>query len=76
MPLIDGRLFTLSHGIKGLTTLIPALNNWLLTTQNIGNIPELCFLNFIKIKDSGGPENEDSGQFINLEELSKLIKKS
>jgi CBS domain-containing protein len=35
MPLIDGaRLFTLSHGIKGINNTYTALNNWL-TIQNI-----------------------------------------
>jgi CBS domain-containing protein len=34
----------------------------------------LKLFDFIKIKNSWGLKNEDSGQFINLEELSKIDK--
>jgi CBS domain-containing protein len=78
MPLIDGaRLFTLSQ-VKGLTIRIPALNNWPLTILNMEiylNCAE-AFLILSKLRTVEGLKNEDSGQFINLEELSKLIKKS
>jgi CBS domain-containing protein len=76
MPLIDGaRLFTLSQ-VKGLTIRIPALNNWPLTILNMEiylNCAE-AFLILSKLRTVEGLKNEDSGQFINLEELSKIDK--
>jgi CBS domain-containing protein len=71
MPLIDGA--RLIQGIKGLTIRIPALNNWLDPKYSEISCAE-AFLILSKLRTVEGLKNEDSGQFINLEELSKIDK--
>jgi CBS domain-containing protein len=57
MPLIDGaRLFYLSHGIKGINNTYTRFKQLAINDPKYSEIYLNCwsFLNFIKIKDSGG----------------------
>jgi len=78
MPLIDGaRLFTLSHGIKGINNTYTRFKQLAINDPKYSEIYLNCaeaFLTLSKLRTVEGLKNEDSGQFINLEELSKIDK--
>jgi CBS domain-containing protein len=78
MPLIDGaRLFTLSQGIKGINNTYTRFKQLAINDPKYSEIYLNCaeaFLILSKLRTVEGLKNEDSGQFINLEELSKIDK--
>jgi CBS domain-containing protein len=78
MPLIDGaRLLTLSHGIKGINNTYTRFKQLAIEDPKYSEIYLNCaeaFLTLSKLRTVEGLKNEDSGQFINLEELSKIDK--
>jgi CBS domain-containing protein len=78
MPLIDGaRLFTLSHGIKGINNTYTRFKQLAINDPKYSEIYLNCaeaFLTLSKLRTVEGLKNEDSGQFVNLEELSKIDK--
>ena len=75
MPLIDGaRLFTLSHNIKGINNTYIRFKQLAITTPKHSEIFLECaeaFLVLSKFRTLEGLKNDNSGQYINLEELSK-----
>jgi CBS domain-containing protein len=78
MPLIDGaRLFTLSLGIKGINNTYTRFKQLAINDPKYSEIYLNCaeaFLTLSKLRTVEGLKNESSGQFINLEELSKIDK--
>jgi CBS domain-containing protein len=78
MPLIDGaRLFTLSQGIKGINNTYTRFKQLAINDPKHSEIYLNCgeaFLTLSKLRTVEGLKNENSGQFINLEELSKIDK--
>ncbi len=76
MPLIDGaRLFTLSYGIKGINNTYVRFKQLAITDPKNSEIYLDCadaFLTLTKFRTLEGIKNDDSGQFINLEELTKI----
>jgi CBS domain-containing protein len=78
LPLIDGaRLFTLSRGIKAINNTYTRFKQLAINDPKHSEIYLNCgaaFLTLSKLKTAEGLKNEDSGQFINLEELSKIDK--
>jgi CBS domain-containing protein len=76
MPLIDGaRLFILSHNIKGVNNTYLRFKQLAITdprnTETYLNCAE-AFLTLSKFRTLEGLKNDNSGQFINLQELSKV----
>ncbi|WP_367769919.1 DUF294 nucleotidyltransferase-like domain-containing protein [Flavobacterium sp. WC2421] len=75
MPLIDGaRLFTLSHNIKGINNTYIRFKQLAITNPKHAEIYLECaeaFLVLSKFRALEGLKNDNSGQYINLEELSK-----
>ncbi|WP_367753095.1 DUF294 nucleotidyltransferase-like domain-containing protein [Flavobacterium sp. WC2430] len=75
MPLIDGaRLFTLSHNIKGINNTYIRFKQLAITNPKHAEIYLECaeaFLVLSKFRALEGLKNDTSGQYINLEELSK-----
>ena len=75
MPLIDGaRLFTLSHSIKGINNTYIRFKQLAITNPKHAEIYLECaeaFLVLSKFRALEGLKNDNSGQYINLEELSK-----
>jgi CBS domain-containing protein len=75
MPLIDGaRLFTLNYEIKGINNTYTRFKQLAITDTKHAEIYLNCaeaYLFLTRIRTLEGLKNEDSGQFINLEELSK-----
>jgi CBS domain-containing protein len=68
----------LSQGIKGLTIRIP-FKQLAINDPKYSEIYLNCaeaFLILSKLRTVEGLKNEDSGQFINLEELSKIDKEN
>tara|TARA_R110000868_G_scaffold15443_9_gene70433 strand:+ start:16285 stop:18201 length:1917 start_codon:yes stop_codon:yes gene_type:complete len=78
MPLIDGaRLFTLSHNIKGINNTYIRFKQLAITNPKHAEIYLECaeaFLVLSKFRALEGLKNDNSGQYINLEELSKTDK--
>ncbi|TDE03781.1 DUF294 nucleotidyltransferase-like domain-containing protein [Flavobacterium hiemivividum] len=76
MPLIDGaRLFTLSHGIKGINNTYTRFKQLAISDPKYSEIYLNCaeaFITLSKLRTVEGLKNENSGQYINLEELSKI----
>jgi CBS domain-containing protein len=76
MPLVDGaRLFTLSQGIKGINNTYTRFKQLAISDPKYSEIYLNCaeaFLTLSKLRTLEGLKNENSGQFINLEELSKI----
>lgn len=76
MPLIDGaRLFTLSFGIKEINNTYVRFKQLAITDPKHSEIYLDCadaFLTLTKFRTLEGIKNDDSGQYINLEELSKI----
>lgn len=78
MPLIDGaRLFTLSFNIKGINNTYIRFKQLAMTDPKHAETYLECaeaFLVLSKIRTLEGLKNDSSGQYINLEELSKIDK--
>ncbi|MBC5838744.1 DUF294 nucleotidyltransferase-like domain-containing protein [Flavobacterium muglaense] len=78
MPLIDGaRLFTLSHNIKGINNTYIRFKQLAITLPKYAEIFLECaeaFLVLSKFRALEGLKNDNSGQYINLDELSKTDK--
>lgn len=75
LPLIDGaRLFTLSHNLKGINNTYMRFKQLAMIDPKHSEIYLNCaeaFLTLSKFRTLEGIKNENSGQYINLEELSK-----
>jgi CBS domain-containing protein len=78
MPLIDGaRLFALNYNIKGINNTYQRFKQLAITDVKNSEIYLNCaeaFLVLSKFRTIEGLKNDDSGQFINLNELSKIDK--
>ncbi|WP_426094545.1 DUF294 nucleotidyltransferase-like domain-containing protein [Flavobacterium sp. DSR2-3-3] len=78
MPLIDGaRLFTLSFDIRGINNTFQRFKQLSITDPKHAEIYLSCaeaFLILSKFRAFEGLKNDNSGQFINLNELSKIDK--
>lgn len=78
MPLIDGaRLFTMSHGIRGINNTFQRFKQLAISDPKYAEIYLNCaeaFLTLSKFRTLEGLKNDSSGQFINLNELSKIDK--
>ncbi|MBC7748035.1 MAG: CBS domain-containing protein [Methylotenera sp.] len=76
MPLIDGaRLFALYFDIRGINNTFQRFKQLSITDPKHAEIYLNCaeaFLTLSKFRISEGLKNDNSGQFINLEELSKI----
>jgi len=76
MPLIDSaRLFTLSYEIKGINNTYTRFKQLAIADPKHAEIYLNCaeaYLFLTKIRTLEGLKNENSGQYINLEELSKI----
>ena len=78
MPLIDGaRLLVLSHNIKGINNTYLRFKQLAIVESKFGEIYRNCaeaFLVLSKFRTLEGLKNDNSGQFIDLEEMSKSDK--
>jgi CBS domain-containing protein len=78
MPLIDGaRLFALQYELKGINTTYMRFKQLAITDEKNAEIYLNCaeaFLTLSKFRAIEGIKNDDSGQFINLDELTKIDK--
>jgi CBS domain-containing protein len=78
MPLIDGaRLFTLCFDIRGINNTFQRFKQLSITDPKHAEIYLSCaeaFLILSKFRTLEGLKNDNSGQFINLNELSKIDK--
>jgi CBS domain-containing protein len=75
MPLIDGaRLFTLSFDIRGINNTFHSNNLPLRMLSMLKYISMQKPLILSKFRTLEGLKNDNSGQFINLNELSKIDK--
>ncbi|GEL11824.1 CBS domain-containing protein [Flavobacterium glycines] len=76
MPLIDGaRLLILSYDIKGINNTYTRFKQLAIADPKHSEIYLNCaeaYLFLTKIRTLEGLKNENSGQYINLEELSKI----
>ena len=76
MPLIDGaRLFILSHNIRGVNNTYMRFKQLAIIDTKNAEIYLNCaeaFLTLSKFRTLEGLKNDNSGQFINLQELSKV----
>ena len=76
MPLVDSaRLFALSYEIKGINNTYTRFKQLAIADPKHSEIYLNCaeaYLFLTKIRTLEGLKNEDSGQYINLEELSKI----
>lgn len=76
MPLVDGaRLLTLSYDIKGINNTYTRFKQLAITDPKHAEIYLQCAEAFIilsKFRTLEGLKNDNSGQFINLKELSKI----
>jgi len=80
MPLIDGaRLFALSHNIRGTNNTYLRFKQLAIMDSRNAEIYLNCaeaFLILSKFRTLEGIQNDNSGQFINLQELSKVDKEN
>ncbi|OCB78825.1 DUF294 nucleotidyltransferase-like domain-containing protein [Flavobacterium crassostreae] len=78
MPLIDGaRLFAISHGIRGINNTYMRFKQLAIKDPKHAEVYLECaeaFLFLSKLRTLEGVKNDTSGQYINLEELSKIDK--
>ena len=78
MPLIDGaRLFALHYNIKGVNNTYLRFKQLSITDPKNAEIYLNCaeaFLILSKFRTIEGLKNDDNGQFINLEEMTKIDK--
>ncbi|MSP85316.1 MAG: CBS domain-containing protein [Flavobacteriaceae bacterium] len=80
LPLVDGaRLFVLSHTIKGINNTFLRFKQLAMVDQKNSEIYLNCadaFQTLSKLKTSEGIKYDNSGQYINIEDLSKVDKES
>jgi CBS domain-containing protein len=80
MPLIDGaRLFILSYNIRGVNNTYMRFKQLAIADPRNAEVYLNCaeaFLTLSKFRALEGLKNDNSGQFINLEELSKADKEN
>jgi len=80
MPLIDGaRLFALSHNIRGVNNTFLRFKQLAIMDPKNAEIYLNCaeaFLTLSKFRTLEGLKNDSSGQYINLQELSKVDKEN
>ena len=80
MPLIDGaRLFALSQGIRGVNNTYLRFKQLAIMDPKNAEIYLNCaeaFLTLSKFRTLEGLKNDSSGQYINLQELSKVDKEN
>lgn len=80
LPLVDGaRLFTISHNIKGINNTFLRFKQLAMVDQKHSEIYLNCadsFQTLSKLKTSEGLKYDNSGQFINIEDLSKIDKEN
>jgi CBS domain-containing protein len=78
MPLIDGaRLFTISHNIRGINNTYLRFKQLAIVDPKHSEIYLNCadaFLTLSKYRTLEGLKNDNDGQYINLDELSKVDK--
>jgi len=78
MPLIDGaRLFSLSHNMRGITNTYLRFKQLAITDPKNSEVYINCanaFITLSKFRTLEGLKNDSSGQYINLQELSKADK--
>ena len=78
MPLIDGaRLFSLSYKIRGVNNTYMRFKQLAIVDHRNSEVYLNCaeaFLTLSKFRTLEGLKNDNSGQFINLQELSKVDK--
>ena len=78
MPLVDGaRLFVLSNNIKGINTTYLRYKQLAITDPKHAEVYLNCaeaYITLLKFRTLEGLKNDSSGQFINLDELSKIEK--
>ncbi len=78
MPLIDGaRLFALSYNIKGINNTYSRFKQLAIVDAKNAEVYLNCaeaFLILSKFRTIEGLKNDDSGQYINMNELSKIDK--
>lgn len=78
MPLIDGaRLFSLSYNLRGVNNTYLRFKQLAITDPRNSEIYLNCakaFLTLSKFRTMEGLKNDNSGQYINLQELSKADK--
>ena len=78
MPLIDGaRLFSLSYNLRGVNNTYLRFKQLAITDPRNSEIYLNCanaFLTLSKFRTLEGLKNDNSGQYINLQELSKADK--
>lgn len=78
MPLIDGaRLFALYYNLKGINNTYLRYKQLAIIDPNNEEIYLNCadaFITLSKIRTTEGLKNDDSGQFITINEMSKLDK--
>jgi CBS domain-containing protein len=79
-PLVDGaRLFAISHNIKGINNTFLRFKQLAIVDQKHSEIYLNCadsFQTLSKLKTSEGLKYDNSGQFINIEDLSKIDKEN
>ncbi len=80
MPLIDGaRLFVLHHNIRGINNTYLRFKQLAMIDPKHSEIYLNCaeaFLTLSKFRTLEGLKNDSSGQYINIEELSKVDKEN
>ena len=80
LPLVDGaRLFVISHNIKGINNTFLRFKQLAMVDQKHSEIYLNCadaFQTLSKLKTSEGLKYDNSGQFINIEDLSKIDKEN
>jgi len=80
MPLIDGaRLFALCHNIRGINNTYLRFKQLAIVDPRNSEVYLNCaeaFLTLSKFRTLEGLKNDNSGQFINLQELSKADKEN
>jgi CBS domain-containing protein len=80
MPLIDGaRLFSLSYNLRGVTNTYLRFKQLAIADPRNSEIYINCskaFLTLSKFRTIEGLKNDSSGQYINLQELSKVEKEN
>ena len=80
MPLVDGaRLFSLSYNLRGVTNTYLRFKQLAITDPRNSEIYLNCakaFLTLSKFRTIEGLKNDSSGQYIGLQELSKVEKEN
>jgi len=80
LPLVDGaRLFVLSHNIKGINNTYLRFKQLAMEDSKHSEIYLNCadaFQTLTKLRTSEGLKYDNSGQYINLEDLSKVDKEN